>query len=76
LVDDLDQTFNALNKFQWKLNPKKYIFGVPSGILLGNIVSRDGIRPNPKKFEAVMKMKPPKCVKDIQKLTGCMDALS
>jgi hypothetical protein len=31
------------------LNPKKCIFGVPSGILLGNIVSRDGIRPNPKK---------------------------
>jgi hypothetical protein len=23
-----------------------------------------------------MKMKPPKCVKDIQKLTGCMAALS
>ena len=23
LVDDLEQTFQALNKFQWKLNPKK-----------------------------------------------------
>jgi hypothetical protein len=44
LVDDLDQTFKALNKFQWKLNPKKCIFGVPSGILLGNIVSHEGIR--------------------------------
>jgi hypothetical protein len=76
LVDDLDQTFKALNKFQWKLNPKKCIFGVPSGILLGNIVSRDGIRPNPKKVKAVMKMKPPKCIKDIQKLTGCIAALS
>jgi hypothetical protein len=65
LVDDLDWTFKALNKFQWKLNSKKCIFGVPSGILLGNIVSREGIRPNPKKVEAVMKMKPPKCVKDI-----------
>jgi hypothetical protein len=49
LVNDLEQTFKALNTFQWKLNPKKYIFGVPSGILLGNIVSRDGIRPNPEK---------------------------
>jgi hypothetical protein len=49
---------------------------VLSGILLGNIVSRDGIWPNPKKVKAVMKMKPPKCVKDIQKLTGCMAALS
>jgi hypothetical protein len=49
LLDDLDETFKALNKFQWKLNPKKCIFGVPSGILLDNIVSRDGIWPNPKK---------------------------
>jgi hypothetical protein len=76
LVDDLNQTFKALNKFEWKLNPKKCIFGMSSGILLGNIVSRDGIRPNPEKVEAVMKMKQHKCVKDTQKLTGCMTALS
>jgi hypothetical protein len=76
LVDDLDQTFKTLNKFQWKLNPKKCIFGVPSGILLGNIVSHECIRPNPEKVKAVMKMKPPKCVKDIQKLIGCMAAPS
>jgi hypothetical protein len=34
LVNNLDLTFKALNKFQWKLNPKKCIFCVPSGILL------------------------------------------
>jgi hypothetical protein len=49
---------------------------VPSGILLGNIVSCDGIRPDLEKVEAVMMMKPPNYVKDIQKLTGCMAALS
>jgi hypothetical protein len=76
LVGDLDQTFKALNAFQWKLNPKKCIFSVPSGILLGNIVSRDGIRPNPEKVEAILRMKPPKSVKDIQKLIGYMAALS
>jgi hypothetical protein len=75
LVDDLDQTFKELNKFQWKLNPKKCIFGMPFGILLGNIVSREGIWPNSKKVKAVMKMKLSKCVKDIKKLTGCMAAL-
>jgi hypothetical protein len=32
LVDVLDQTFKALNKFQWTLNPKNCIFGVLSGI--------------------------------------------
>jgi hypothetical protein len=49
---------------------------MPSGILLGNIVSHDGIWPNPEKVKAITKMKPPKCVKDIQKLTGCMADLS
>jgi hypothetical protein len=76
LVNNLQQTFLALNKYQWKLNPKKCIFEVPSRILLGNIVSHDGIRPNPTKVKAVMDMQPPKNIKDIQKLTGCMAALS
>jgi hypothetical protein len=65
LVDDLNQTFKALNAFQWKLNPKKCIFGVPCGILLDDIISRDGIRPNPEKVQVVLRMKPPKCVKYI-----------
>ena len=65
LVDNLGCTFAALNTFQWKLNPKKCIFGVPSGILLGNVVSRDGIRPNPEKVKAILDMKPPKKVKDV-----------
>ena len=64
LVDDLDQTFKALNEFQWKLNPNKCIFGVSSSILLDNIVSGHGIEANPKTVQAVMKMKPPECVKD------------
>ena len=51
LVDNLERTFAALNTFQWKLNPKKCIFGVPSGILLSNVVSHDGIRPNPEKVK-------------------------
>jgi hypothetical protein len=76
LVDNLQRTFTALNKYQWKLNPKKCIFGVPSGILLGNVVSHDGIRPNPTKVKAILDMLPPRNVKDIQKLTGCMAALS
>jgi hypothetical protein len=66
----------ALNKCQWKLNPKKCIFEVPSSILLGNVVSHDGIRPNPTKVNAILDMQPLKNVKDIQKLTGCMAALS
>jgi hypothetical protein len=43
---------------------------------LGNVVSHDGIRPNPTKVKAVLDMQPPKNVKDIQKLTRCLAALS
>ena len=58
------------------MNPSKCIFGVPSEILLGYIVSAHGIEPNPDKVSAITNMIRPTCVKDIQKLTGCMAALS
>ena len=67
---------NRLKRYRWKLNPSKCIFGVPSGILLGYIVSARGIEPNPNKVSAITNMKRPTCVKDIQKLTCYMAALS
>jgi predicted DNA-binding protein (UPF0278 family) len=63
--DDLEEVFAALKVYKWKLNPNKCIFGVPSGILLGNIISLRGIKPNPKKVVAVTNMKPPTCVRDV-----------
>ena len=39
LIADLEETFANLKKYRWKLNPSKCIFGVPSGILLGYIIS-------------------------------------
>jgi hypothetical protein len=43
---------------------------------LGNVISHDGIHPNPTKVKAILDMQPPKNIKDIQKLIGCMAALS
>jgi hypothetical protein len=31
LIDDLKETFKNLREWKWKLNPNKYVFGVPSG---------------------------------------------
>ena len=76
LITDLEETFANLKRYRWKLNPSKCIFGVPSGILLGYIVSARGIEPNPDKVSAITNMKQPTCIKNIQKLTGCMAALS
>ena len=76
LIANLEETFANLNKYRWKLNPSKCIFGVPSGTLLGYIVSARGIESNPDKIFAITSMKRLTCVKDIHKLTGCMATLS
>ena len=40
LIQDLEETFANLRKINLKLNPKKCVFGVPSGKLLGFCVSQ------------------------------------
>ena len=75
-ITDQEETFNNLRKFHWKLNPTKCVFGVPSGKLLGFIISNRGIEANPDKINAIMAMDTPATIKDIQKLTGCMAALN
>nr|AAX92783.1 retrotransposon protein, putative, Ty3-gypsy sub-class [Oryza sativa Japonica Group]ABA93327.1 retrotransposon protein, putative, Ty3-gypsy subclass [Oryza sativa Japonica Group] len=76
LITDLEETFASIRAFRMKLNPEKCIFGVPSGKLLGSMVSHRGIQANPEKINAILNMKPPSSQKDVQKLTGCMAALS
>jgi hypothetical protein len=53
LLDDLKETFDNLCKYKMMLNPKKCVFGVLSGKLLGYMVSSRGINMNPKKVEAI-----------------------
>jgi hypothetical protein len=76
LIADLEETFASLQEYQWKLNPNKCVFGVPSGKLLGFIISHRGIEANPEKISAITNMKAPTCIKDVQKLTGCMGSLN
>nr|XP_027124543.1 uncharacterized protein LOC113741245 [Coffea arabica] len=58
------------------LNPKKCILGVTSGKFLGYLVSRRGIEANPDKVKAIQEMSPPRCVRDVQRLTGRLAALN
>jgi hypothetical protein len=76
LIVDLEETFCSLRRYRWKLNPTKCVFGVPSGKLLGFIVSNRGIEANPVKITAITDMEAPATIKDVQKLTGCMAALN
>jgi hypothetical protein len=76
LISDLAEIFDNLRKFKMKLNPEKCTFSVPSGKLLGYMVSHHGIDPNPEKVSTITKMRPPESLHDVQKMTGCMAALS
>ena len=66
LVADLEQTFAKLRANGIKLNPKKCIFGVPRGMLLGFIVSERGIEANLEKISAITRMGPIQNIKGVQ----------
>jgi hypothetical protein len=60
LLEDLRETFANLDRYNIKLNPKKCSFGVPTGQLLGYLISERGIKGNPEKIQAIINMQPPK----------------
>lgn len=74
LINDLEGTFKNLREWQWKLNPNKVAFSVPSGQLLGFLVSHRGIEDSMKQIHTITEMGPPHCVKDVKKVTRCMAA--
>ena len=76
MLDDLKETFANLRRFRLKLNRDKCTFGVPAGKLLGFLVSSRGIEANPTKIHAIESMKLPRCLRDVQKFTGCLASLS
>jgi hypothetical protein len=59
LIADLTQTITNLRRYHWKLNPEKCVFAVPSGMLLGFMVSHRGIEANPTKVDTIHRMKRP-----------------
>ena len=75
-LDDLKETFATLRKYKMKLNPSKCAFGVASGKFLGFMVSQRGIEANPEKVQAILNMALSKTVKEVQKLTGRIEALN
>jgi len=73
---DIQELFDTINKYQLKLNPEKCVFGVKAGKFLGFMLTERGIEANPDKCQAIINMKSPSCMKEVQKLTGRMAALS
>ena len=75
-VADLEELFITTARYKLKLNPEKCVFGVEVGKFLGFLLSKRGIEANPEKCAAILAMRSPVTVKEVQQLTGRMAALS
>ena len=75
-LDDLQETFDTLRRYNIKLNPSKCAFGVLSSKFLGFMVSHRGIEANPDKIQAILNMEPPRNIKEVQSLTGRVATLN
>ena len=73
---DLEELFATISRYHLKLNPEKCVFGVEAGNFLGFMLTERGIEANPDKCAAIIAMRSPTSVKEVQQLTERMVALS
>ena len=74
-LDHLRQVFIKCRKYGISLNPKKSLFCLEEGKILGHIISKDGIRIDPARIEALLQIPHPRNVKEIQDFLGKINFL-
>ena len=74
-LNHLKQNFLKCRKYGLSLNPKKYYFVVQEGKLLGHLVSADGIRIDPERVKAILKISFPRSKKDVKYFIGKINFL-
>jgi len=64
----LRRVFEECRRFEISLNPKKTLFGLEEGKLLGHIIiiSKEGIKIDPKIIEAIFKINHYRKIKELQ----------
>ena len=75
-IAHLSEAFQILKEYNMKLNLGKCAFEVSAVKFLGFIVNNRGIEANPDKIKVVLDMPPPSNIKEVQRLTGRIVALS
>ena len=75
-LSDLRAVFNTLRRHRLKLNASKCAFGVGSRKFLGFMVTQRGIEANPDQITTILNLKPPRTVREVQRLTGMAAALN
>ena len=75
-IAHLVESFLILKEYNMKLNPPKCAFRFSTEKFLGFIVNNRGIEANPDKIKSVLDMPSPSSIKEVQRLTGRIAALS
>ncbi|XP_072088128.1 uncharacterized protein [Arachis hypogaea] len=76
LLTDLSQVFDTVRSHGMRLNPTKCTFAVEVRKFLRFMLTQRGIEANPDKYKAILEMKSPTCLKEVQQLNGRLAALS
>jgi len=71
----LRQIFMTCRKYGISLNPKKSLFGLEEGKLLGHIISKEGIRIDPDRIRAILEIPQPRNIKELQAFLGKINFL-
>ncbi len=66
----LELVLSRLQDANLKVNARKSNFCATETEYLGYILSRDGIKPQPKKVQSILALTPPKNVKDLRRFLG------
>jgi ribonuclease HI len=71
----LKRVFLKCRRFGLSLNPKKSLFAMQEGKLLGHIVSAEGVRIDPDRVEAIQALSLPRSKKEVQAFLGRINFL-
>ena len=73
---DLQEIFAQIRKFNMRLNPKQFAFGIRRGKFLRFLLTIQGMEANLEKCRAILEMRSLSTLKELQQLIGCIIALS
>eukprot|EP00253_Pinus_taeda_P025344 PITA_25344 len=71
----LRQIFITCRKYGISLNPKKSLFSLEEGKLLGHTISKYGIRIDPERIQAILQIPYPRNIKELQVFLGKINFL-
>ncbi|XP_058192075.1 uncharacterized protein LOC131309461 [Rhododendron vialii] len=75
-LQELKEIFDILKFYKLRLNPEKCVIDVSAGKFLKHLVTRHGIEADPNQIKAIADLRPPRTIKEVQRLTGMSAALN